>query len=242
MNNYKLKIQYDGSGYSGWQFQKNAPSIQQTVADTIKIILKEEVNLIGSGRTDAGVHALGQVANFKTESEPEIRRFVHSMNSILPKDIAVVSMKTAAENFHSRFDAKKRSYIYLIGKNKSPFYHPYTYNYHGEIDPDKLNRLSGLLTGKHDFTSFSRKNSDTKNKICSVYEARWKETGGFVVFLIEADRFLHGMVRTIAGTLLNAVKTGADENYILEVLRSKDREAAGEAVPAQGLFLYKVRY
>lgn len=242
MNNYKLTLQYDGTNYSGWQIQKNAPSVQQTLTDSIKTILKEEVNLIGSGRTDAGVHALGQVANFKTETELDIRRFMHSMNSILPRDIAVASVDKAEENFHSRFDAKKRSYIYLLGRNKSPFYYSYSYNYHGEINPTKLNDLSGFLTGAHDFTSFCRKNSDTKNKICNVYEARWRETGGFVIFLISADRFLHGMVRTITGTLLNAVKTGGDEKYILDVMESKDRKEAGEAVPPQGLFLYKVRY
>ena len=216
--------------------------MQGTIADTIKIILKEEVNLIGSGRTDAGVHAFGQVANFKTGSSPDIRKFTHSLNSILPKDIAVVSLEKAVENFHSRFDAKRRSYFYFIGKKKSPFYYPYSYNYHGKIDQNKLNYLSGIFKGEHDFTSFSRKNSDAKNKVCTIYDTRWKETRGFVVFYIEADRFLHGMVRTITGTLLKAVKSGFDEKYILDVMESKDREAAGEAVPPQGLFLFKVRY
>ncbi len=242
MNNYKLTIQYDGTNYAGWQIQNNAPSVQQSITDTIFIILKEKVNLIGSGRTDAGVHALGQAANFKTESAPEIRKFLHSMNSILPKDISVVSMEKVKEGFHARFDAKKRCYLYLIGIKKSPFYYPYSYYYHNEIDINKLNRLSDVLTGRHDFTSFSRKNSETKNKTCTVNSARWKETGGFVVFRIEADRFLHGMVRTITGTLLNAVKCGYDEEYLLDILGAKDREAAGEAAPAQGLFLFKVRY
>ena len=122
MNNYKLIIQYDGTNYSGWQFQNNSISIQQVVSESIEKIINEKINLIGSGRTDAGVHAFGQVANFLTSKELNISSFLYSLNSVLPKDIAIKRIELVDEKFHSRFDAKKRTYIYLFSKNKSPFY------------------------------------------------------------------------------------------------------------------------
>ncbi|MHB1688130.1 MAG: tRNA pseudouridine(38-40) synthase TruA [Ignavibacteriaceae bacterium] len=242
MNNYKLIIQYDGTNFAGWQIQSNADTIQQRISDSIKTILKEEVNLIGSGRTDAGVHALGQVANFRTEQEIDLYRFKHSLNSILPFDISVLRIEKTDVNFHSRYDAKKRSYVYLFSKFKSPFYNRYSYFYHNDINCERLNLLSNIFIGQNDFSSFSRKNSDTENKVCNIYSAGWKETKGLIIFVIEADRFLHGMVRTIIGTLLTALKNNTGEKYIEDVILKKDREAAGEAVPAKGLFLFKVKY
>jgi len=237
-----MKIQYDGTRFSGWQIQNNADTIQKQVSNALKIISKENVNLIGSGRTDSGVHALGQVANFRSETEFDIYKLKHSLNAILPNDISVISIDKAGDNFHARFDAKKRIYIYLFSKYKSPFWNKYSYFYHGEIDCGKLNKLGGQLEGKHDFTSFSRKNSETKNKVCHVYSTFWKETRGLVVFKIEADRFLHGMVRTVVGTLLGSAKKGYDEKYLNDILKARERNLAGEAVPPNGLFLFKVKY
>lgn len=242
MNNYKLHIQYDGTEYSGWQFQENAVTVQQKLVDAIKTLLNENVNLIGSGRTDAGVHAFGQVANFTTDQQIDLFKFKYSLNSILPIDISVIEIHKVHPEFHSRFDAKKRSYYYLISNQKSPFYESYSYFYHGELDCQKLNELSKVFLGEHDFTSFCKKNSETENKFCNVCNIRWKETRGIIFFLIEADRFLHGMVRTIVGTLLHTLKNNLDESSIKKVFESKDRESAGESVPAKGLFLYKVKY
>ena len=242
MNNYKLLIQYDGTNYFGWQIQSNSVTIQQKVTDAVQIILREKVNLIGSGRTDTGVHALGQVANFKTSCDLDIYKFKHSINSILPSHISVLNIEKVHEDFHSRFDAKKRSYLYFISKYKSPFYDRYSYFYHNKLDFEILNRLSNSLLGEKDFSSFARKNTETKNKICNIYEAFWKSTSNLIIFKIEADRFLHGMVRTIIGTLLNASKNNYDIKYLEKIIEVKDREAAGEAVPAKGLFLYKVRF
>lgn len=242
MNNYKITIQYDGTAYAGWQIQNNAVTIQDKITKGIEILLKEEVNLIGSGRTDTGVHALGQAANFRTEKELDLYRFRHSLNAILPYDIAITEIKRVNEEFHARFDAKKRSYLYFITRDKSPFYLKYSYLYRGYCDIERLNELSGLLTGEHDFTSFARKKSEVENKRCIIYNARWKETKGFVIFYIEANRFLHGMVRTITGTLLKAVSNNSGRDYINNVLYERDRVSAGEAVPAKGLFLYKVKY
>ena len=242
MNNYKLTIQYDGTDYSGWQIQKNEITVQQKITESVETILKEKVNLIGSGRTDTGVHALGQVANFRIEKEIDQYRFLYSLNSVLPGDISVLNIEKVSENFHSRFDAKRRTYIYLMTDQKSPFYNKYSYFYHFVVDTNLLNKLSETILGKHDFTSFSKKNSDTQNKVCEIYEARWKKTGGMILFYISADRFLHGMVRAVTGTLLYALKNNLDGSYIQKVVDTKDREAAAEAAPAKGLFLYKAKY
>lgn len=242
MNNYKLTIQYDGTNYCGWQIQDNCVSVQEAVVNSISKITGEKVDLLGSGRTDSGVHAWGQTANFKIERNLELNRFIYSLNSVLPSDISVKKIEQVYENFHSRFDAKKRSYFYILSKFKSPFYDRYSLRYTGEIDQQDLNERSKKIIGRYDFTSFCKKEFEVENKICNIYNIRWKQSRDLVLFFIEADRFLHGMVRTIIGTLLNhsKLKTGPDE--ILKVLDAKDREKASEAVPAKGLFLFKVHY
>ena len=244
MKNYKLIIQYDGTNYCGWQIQKNAPSVQKVISDAVEVLLRESVNLIGSGRTDTGVHALGQTANFKTEEELDPVKFQYSLNSILPHDISIIEIKKTYESFNARFSAKKRSYIYLFSKIKSPFYDRYSYRFPpiNTIDLPQINKLSKILLGEYDFTSFSRKNSKIKNKSCSIYNIHWRSTNQLVIFYIEADRFLHGMVRTILGTLLETAKHDFNEDYLTKILNKKERTEAGEAVPAKGLFLYKVRY
>lgn len=242
MNNYKLIIQYDGTNYAGWQIQRNCVTVQEKITSVLKILLKEDINLVGSGRTDSGVHALGQQANFRTEKSINTYRFKHSLNSLLPKDISILDLSEVKENFNARYDACKRSYLYFIVKYKSPFYDRYSYFYHNKIDIQRLNQLSKVLIAEADYSSFSKKRSETENKVCTIFNAIWTEKKGLVIFLIEANRFLHGMVRTITGTLLDAVKNNYDENFVKEVIWSKNRDMAGEAVPAKGLFLYKVKY
>jgi len=242
MNNYKLIIQYDGTNYAGWQTQAGSKTVQQTITEGIKTITGKNINLIGSGRTDAGVHALGQTANFKTESDLDINKFKYSLNSVLPKDISIIEAQRVSEEFHARYDAISRKYLYLFIKHKSPFYEPFAYRYFYNLDSDYLNRLSKYLVGEKDFTSFARKSSEPEDKNCTIFNAHWSERKGFVFFYIEANRFLHGMVRTIIGTLMNAQKNNYDQKYIIDVLIAKNREAAAEAVPAKGLFLFKVKY
>lgn len=242
MKNYKLIIQYDGTEYAGWQIQKNSRTVQQVITEVLETLTKEKINLIGSGRTDSGVHALWQTANFKTTCEVDIYRFKHSLNSMLPFDIAVTTMQEVDENFNARFDARKRSYIYLISKTKSPFYKNYSYFYHQKVDVDNLNQLSKIFIGKKDFTSFSKKTPEQENKICNIYDARWRKQGEMILFYIQADRYLHGMVRAITGTLLRAQEKENQEIFLNKIIESKNREMAFESVPARGLFLYKVEY
>lgn len=242
MINYKMIIQYDGTDYSGWQVQNGSNTIQQTLVDALDILLKEKVNLIGSGRTDSGVHAIGQTANFRTEKVIDIYKFKHSLNSILPSDISVSDMEQVDENFHARFDAKRRTYLYLISKQKSPFFKRYSYYYNGNTNLSELNRLSLAFRGDRNYTSFSKKSEDIENKHCEVYNAEWYEEKGLIVFEITANRYLHGMVRTITGTILKAVESGEGIEFIENIFSEKNREAAPMAVPACGLFLFKVEY
>ncbi len=244
MPNYKLTVQYDGTDYYGWQSQPQGNTIQDELTAAIEKVLRQKINLVGSGRTDSGVHALGQVANFKSDLELDKHKFHHSINSILKKSIAVKKIEEVGENFHARFDAKKRSYFYLLRKNKNPFYDRYSFRFAKitNVSINSLNELSSMLVGDFDFTSFCKTNSETENRICSIYNCYWRESRDFFLFKIEANRFLHGMVRAIVGTLLFASVNNKSVSYLNEILKSKNRESAGEAAPAKGLFLYKVKY
>jgi len=242
MFNYKLTLQYDGTKYAGWQIQENALSIQEVIKSSIQQILQEEVNLIGAGRTDAGVHALGQVANFTLDKELDLFRFKYSINSVLPDNISITNIESVNEKFHSRFSAKKRSYIYLISIQKSPFFDRYSYNYYSELNQQKLNEISSVMIGSKDFTSFSKLNPEVQNKNCEVFEARWRKEKNLFIFYIEANRFLYGMVRAIVGTLLKAYSSESAIEYLENVFAERNRDAAADSVPAKGLFLYKIKY
>ncbi|MGB5288109.1 MAG: tRNA pseudouridine(38-40) synthase TruA [Ignavibacteriaceae bacterium] len=242
MFNYKLTLQYDGTRYAGWQIQENALSVQEVIKSSLQQILQDDVNLIGAGRTDAGVHALGQVANFTCNKELDFLRFKYSINSVLPDDISITNIELVEEKFHSRFSAKKRSYIYLIANQKSPFYDRYSYTYFSELDPGKLNEISSILIGRKDFTSFSKNNPEVQNKICEVFDVRWRKEKNLFIFYIEANRFLYGMVRTIVGTLLKAYSSENSTDYLEKVFAKQNRDSAADAVPAKGLFLFKVKY
>ena len=243
MPNYKLIIQYKGTNFAGWQIQPNADTVQQRISDAIKQITQTEVNLIGSGRTDSGVHALGQVANFKVDIELDQFKFQHSLNSLLQDDISITKIEMVSDEFHSRFDAIKRSYIYLFIDYKSPFYNDIaTYvNYIDDNFINSANVLSKQLLGEHDFTSFSKKNTDTKTNVCTVFDAHWRKTGNLTLFYIQANRYLHGMVRAIVGTVSTLVRNNSNDD-IASILALKNRDAAGMAAPAKGLFLNKIIY
>ncbi len=244
MLNYKLEIKYDGTDFAGWQIQKSDVTVQGKITEALETITNQKINLIGSGRTDAGVHALGQVANFQSEKELDIYKFAHSLNSMLPESISINHIEIVQDEFHSRFDAKQRSYIYLINTVKSPFYFKYACFYQPikNYSINDLNNLSKTILGKHDFTSLSRKNIEIESKECEIFDIHWRKSNDLYYFYINANRYLHGMVRTIIGTILEGIKNNCDENYMLKILEKKDREAGGKASPAKGLFLYKVRY
>jgi len=240
--NYKLTIQYDGTNYAGWQIQKNKITVQQKITEALEILCKEKINLIGSGRTDSGVHALGQVANFKTNLNLDLFRFKYSLNSILPNDISIIKISEVNENFHSRYDAKSRTYLYLISNYKSPFLDSYSLFNNHKIDIERLNSLSKLLIGEYDFTALSKSYKTEVNKICKIYDAKWKFTKGIYIFRIEGNRFLHGMVRIIVGTLLSLLKKPNSKVLLQKILKEQKKDYVGKTVSPKGLFLYKIKY
>lgn len=242
MANYLLSIQYDGTNYNGWQYQSNARTIQEEIEKSIEKILRKKIKIIGAGRTDTGVHALDQKANFKTEEQLNLFQFKYSLNSILPNDISIKDISLVSEEFHARFDAKKRTYIYLISDKKSPFYFNYSYFYPVNLDIDYLNNISKTIIGEKDFSAFCKKNSELDNKICNVYKAYWIKKKDLTIFKIISNRYLRGMVRAIVGTLLNAEKNNLSNKEVEIIINKQNREFAGENVPAKGLFLYKVEY
>lgn len=242
MPNYKLHIQYDGTNYCGWQIQKNQPSVQQTLKDAIETLIREPIVLNGSGRTDSGVHAFGQVANFTCNQHLDLYRFRYSLNNTIPFDISVTKIEEIDLEFHSRYDATSRIYLYFISKTKTPFFKDFTYFHYSHLDLLYLNQLSKLLIGEGDYTSFTKHEAETENKVCNILNAQWRKEKDFSIFRIEATRFLHGMVRTIVGTLLDFHKEQKPFEELTKIIEAKDRTKSGEAVPAKGLFLYKVKY
>lgn len=242
MNNYKLTIQYDGTNFHGWQSQNNAVTIQEVVTKGIEILVREKINLIGAGRTDRGVHALGQVANFRTEADPDLYRFKHALNGILPKEIAVKKIEKVNEDFHARFDAKSRTYWYLITRMKSPFYYKYSYLYPHNVDTAMLTAYADRFLGEHDFTGFAKELPQTDHCLCNIYSAQWKRFQNVLLFRIEANRYLHGMVRSIVGTMLTGLKHHEPAEWINEIIDAKDRNRTGYAVPSNGLYLTKIQY
>lgn len=244
MPNYKIIVQYDGTEFFGWQSQPSGNTVQDILTRAILKITKFSPKIIGSGRTDSGVHALGQVANFNLPEQINEYKFMHSLNSVLPDSVAVNSMQEVNENFNARFDATRRSYIYLISTTKSPFYNRFTFHYTNtnKLNFTKLNLLSKGLLGEKDFTSFCKTKSETENKVCKIFDIGWKTTKSLILFKVEANRFLHGMVRTMVGTLLEANNNNYEADHLNNILLSKNRSSAGESVPAKGLFLNKVKY
>lgn len=244
MNNYRMIIEYDGTNYFGWQSQISGQTIQDEIQKAIFTLTNIKVNVVGSGRTDSGVHSLGQVANFRINTNLELKKFEYSLNAILPNDIKIRNFEETTLDFNSRFDAKHRIYYYLITNRKSPFLNNYSYFFYylHQLNINDLKILSKPLLGEHDFTSFCRKNTEITNKICDISYINWKQFRDLVIFRIEANRFLHGMVRTLVGTLLNAAINKKGPDYIKEILEMKDRKFAGQSFLAKGLFLYKVKY
>lgn len=242
MKNYKITIQYDGAPFFGWQIQAKGKTVQGEITRALETLLKHDVNLTGAGRTDSGVLALGQVANFKTESGIEPRRFLHSLNALLPFSIRIRDMNEVPNDFNSRFDAVSRSYLYFIYKNPTPFNYKHVWVYHYDLDVKKLNDITAPLKGKHDFASFTKLAKDRDNYGCDIKALKWNKTKDQVVLFVEADRFLHGMVRAITGTAILIHQEGGNAENMLAILEARDRKTAAMSAPANGLFLYKVRY
>lgn len=247
MSKYRLLISYDGTHYSGWQIQPNALSIQQKIVETAHIILKEPMRLIGSGRTDAGVHALGQVAHFTTEQPLDIGRFVYSMNCLLPPDIRILHGEEVDRSFHAQFSAIKKEYHYhlALGEVTSPFQRLYTLSVRHRFDRKAFTEAAGYFVGTHDFTTFANAplhGAVAKNPVRTIYRLDIIDVDGGLRIEFEGNGFLYKMVRNIVGTLLDVSKGKFPSDAIAGMLACRDRRLGGRAAPPQGLFLMKVSY
>ena len=243
MNNIKLVIEYDGTNYAGWQQQKKEKTVQETLKIAIEKVVNEKITLHGAGRTDAGTHALGQVANFKTKSTIPTRKLVQAINFYLPKDIVVKSIKKVSEKFHSQYSTKSKIYRYTILNNNigSAINRNFCYHYNGDLNIEKMQKASKTLIGRHDFSVFKSK-SDNKNNIRTIKRLEIKKKGKYLLFTIEADGFLYKMVRSIVGTLLGVGREKMTIKEFKRVLKSRSRPLAGATVPARGLCLLRVKY
>lgn len=243
MKNYKITIQYNGHNYCGWQKQPNSLGIQGNIENAIYEITKEKVKLIGSGRTDAGVHALGQVANFSLNSNISFDKIPNAINSKLPKDISVIDCVLVDENFHSRYSAKGKTYRYLIYNStyRNPIYKDISYQVKYKLDLDKMKEEAKYLLGNHDFIGFMSSNSQVKDTTREIYDINFSYIDDIISIEITGNGFLYNMVRIIIGTLVD-IGRGKITNSLKDIINSKNRNMAGHTAPAHGLFLKKVYY
>lgn len=244
MRNIKLVIEYDGTNYVGWQKQKNGLSISEVIEKAIFHITKEEVSLIGSGRTDAGVHARGQVANFFTNSNIPPLKFKDAINSKLPEDISIIKSLEVDEEFHARYSSKGKWYSYTILNRiePSPFYRKYAAHIKYNIDLEKMIQASKYFIGTHDFASFKSEGSSVKTTVRTIYRLDIQKQGDVIRLDFEGDGFLYNMVRIITGTLIDVARGRIKPDDIDYILKSKNRSLAGFTAPACGLCLEKVYY
>lgn len=250
---YFLKISYNGTSFHGWQSQPNATSVQQTLEEALTTVLRIPTDIVGAGRTDAGVHARCMYAHF--DSEDLIRdksRFLLSLNRLVGKDIAISDIFEVPDDSHARFDATERTYKYFVNYTKSPFLNPFCFTT-SPLDISLMNEAASILLETSDFTSFAKLHSDAKTNICDVREAHWdiirQDSEPFValygegiVFTISADRFLRNMVRAIVGTLVEVGRRKITVEDFRNIIEKKDRCSAGTSMPAQALFLWDIKY
>mgnify|MGYP000465957124 FL=1 len=244
MRNIKLTIEYDGKDFNGWQKQPNKLNIQGEIERAIYNITKEEVDLIGSGRTDAGVHALGQVANFKTNSQISIEKLPLAINSQLKNSIVIKEAEEVNERFHSRYNAKRKTYRYIINNSKcgTAIYRNLEYSYPFKLDAEKMKQASKYFEGEHDFKAFKSSGTSSKNSVRTIYKAIVKQEGEKIIIELTGNGFLYNMVRIISGTLLDVGLGKIQPEEIPEMIESKDRQRAGKTLPAHGLYLVEVKY
>ncbi|MCM8801519.1 MAG: tRNA pseudouridine(38-40) synthase TruA [Candidatus Omnitrophica bacterium] len=246
MRNLKLIIEYDGSNYCGWQKQRNnkKKSIQQVLEDTLQKILNEKIKIIGSGRTDAGVHALSQVANFKTNSKISLPKLKKALNALLPEDIVIKQIKRVPLDFHSRFDAKTKLYRYVILNRpyRSAFLRKRVYFYPYPLDINLMHKEAKVLLGRHDFKAFQAVDKKERSSIRTIKKLIIKKEKDLIIIDIEADGFLYNMVRNIVGTLIEIGRGRFSKGDLKKILLLGDRKKAGFTAPAMGLYLVKVKY
>lgn len=240
--NIKLIIEYDGTDFVGWQRQQNGRSVQEVLEAAIEQITAESTTVTGAGRTDSGVHARGQVANFFTESKLTAPQFLRALNGVLPDDIVVHVVEEVAESFSARYSAKEREYRYIISQVPTAIGRNYTWQLNYHLSIEAMNVATHEILGTHDFRSFCKSEAEVEHYRCNITKALWEQTSEKLIFTIRANRFLHGMVRALVGTMVNVGRGYTSINEFKAILQLKDRTKAGQSAPPRGLFLEKVIY
>jgi tRNA pseudouridine38-40 synthase len=242
--NIKITVEYDGTNYCGWQVQPNGESIQAVLERAIATFLGKYTRITGSGRTDAGVHALGQVANFHSEKEFDPHRIRRALNALTPDDIAIKSVEVVLDSFDARRDGRSRVYEYHIlnRPTASPFYLNRAWHLHEPLDVTVMAAATACLIGKHDFSSFRAAGCEATHPVREVYDAKLEQRGELLVYTIEATAFLRHMVRNIVGTLAEVGRSLRTPQSFSDLLKARDRTKAGPTAPPHGLYLVEVKY
>ena len=244
MTTFKLVLEYDGTQYAGWQRQLNAPTIQAAVEEALAAIAQTRLTIIGAGRTDAGVHAFGQVASFRTDRGLSQREWLRALNAHLPADISALSVEAVPDHFHARYSANGKLYEYhLMNRSeRAPLLRERAWMLYKPLDFAAMTEAAACLTGSHDFSSFESAPTDNENPQCRLQQADLRRQGDLIILSFYADRFLKQMVRSMVGTLVEVgqgKRTAAD---MRTVLAARARAAAGRTAPAHGLYLVRVDY
>jgi tRNA pseudouridine38-40 synthase len=239
---YFFEITYDGAKYNGWQNQANALGVQQVVEETLSKLLRENISIVGSGRTDTGVHCVQQFFHADIEKEMVKEELLVRLNSFLPRDIAIRDILPVKPDAHARYDARERAYEYHITTRKNPLLVGRAYYFFKKCDRELMNEAAALLLGEHDLTSFSKVKTDVNHFRCTIKKAQWVMKGDILIFTISANRFLRGMVRAVVGTLLEVGSGKISVKEFQAIIKGKDRRKAGMNVPPEGLYLTSVKY
>jgi len=239
---YFFEIAYHGGNYNGWQSQHNATGVQTVMENVLTKIFRSPVQITGSGRTDTGVHCEQQFFHTDLSGDFEMALLIQKLNSFLPRDIAIKSIRQVKPDASARYDAIERTYRYEITRVKNPFLQGLSWHYFKDVKIENMNRAAALIVGEHDFQCFSKVKTDVNHFICEVKKAGWIEKRDRLIFTISANRFLRGMVRAIVGTLLDVGTGKITQKEFVSILQSKDRKMAGANVPALGLYLERVKY
>ncbi len=239
---YFIVFSYFGKLYHGWQIQPNAITVQEVLENGLSKLLRQDLSVVGAGRTDTGVHAKQMYAHFDFDGEFDMDGMVYRLNAFLPEDIAISEIRTVNKDAHARFDATERTYEYWVTQEKNPFYSDRAHYIRHSLDVGAMNGAARLLLEHRDFECFSKSNSDVRTFDCNIKRAEWSKDVDKLVFTIVADRFLRNMVRAIVGTLVEVGIGKSNLEDVRRILAGKDRSLAGPSVPAKGLYLTKIAY
>ena len=240
---YFIHLAYDGTRYHGWQIQPNGISVEGEIELRLSTLLRQPIDIVGAGRTDAGVHARHMVAHFDIEDGCDTKQLCYRLNRMMPPDICIYKIEKVADDLHARFSATSRTYHYYISTKRNPFNRQYTWLCHYDLDFELMNQAAEILLEYKDFASFCKSHTDVKTTLCNIIEAKWiKDDEGCYYFRIKANRFLRNMVRAVVGTLVEVGRHRLSLDDFRNVIEGKKRTMAGESMPANALFLEKIEY